>query len=69
MLSDVDGKGELHTLQWPALTHNTCRLDTRPLLLLLDTLAQLLSGEFVLSGGRLQLFNGAVVDDVDIFRW
>ena len=41
----------------------------RPLLLLLDTLAQLLSGEFVLSGRRLQLFNGAVVDDVDIFRW
>ena len=68
MLSDVNGKGELHTLQRPALTHDTCRLDTRPLLLL-GTLAQLLSGKFVLSGGRLQLLNGAVGDDVDIFCW
>ena len=64
----VDGKGELHTLQRPALTHDTCGLNARPLLLL-GALAQLLSGKFVLSGGRLQLFNGAVVDDVDIFRW
>ena len=44
----VDGKGELHTLQRPALTHDTCGLNARPLLLL-GALAQLLSGKFVLS--------------------
>ena len=52
--------------QRPALARGS-RLNARPLLLL-GALAQLLSSRVALKAGRLQFLDGAVVDDVDIFR-
>ena len=64
----VDGEGELHALQRPVLAHDTHHLDAR-LLPLLSALAPLLSNRVALKDWHFQLFDGAVVDDVNIFRW